>query len=254
MKTIRELKEFLLDKLRQFVSRPMTEDDITLYVLYDEDYDGTNSEELNDLYFNALDELVFEEKVYQVVYDRKSKNCYSKVTIMHTNYVVGWKLQDTSNTLSDEEIQLLLSDVTESIQKVKDRYLDSRNVIERLYREYQKHGKLVVGFDFDNTIFDFHNTGEEYPLVRELLVDCYEIGFDLCVYTGNTDLQLVDNVVRKELGIEKYYINESPIKGPSKAHKPYFSILLDDRAGLWSAVEDLWEVIDMIKNEKAWIK
>ena len=32
----------------------------------------------------------------------------------------------------------------------------------RLEEELDTYGKLVIGFDFDNTIFDFHNNGGHY--------------------------------------------------------------------------------------------
>lgn len=39
----------------------------------------------------------------------------------------------------------------------------------RLLAEYKEHQKLVVGFDFDNTIFDTHNNGGNYKIVIDLL-------------------------------------------------------------------------------------
>lgn len=40
--------------------------------------------------------------------------------------------------------------------------------ISRLVKEYETHDKLVVGFDFDNTIFDVHNNGGNYSCVIKL--------------------------------------------------------------------------------------
>lgn len=72
---------------------------------------------------------------------------------------------------------------------------------KRLLEEYKKYGELIVAFDYDNTIFDYHNNGE---------------------------LQ----------------INQSSVL--PKSYKPYYNILLDDRAGLEESYEILKYVVDEI--------
>lgn len=49
-------------------------------------------------------------------------------------------------------------------------------------------------------------------------------------------------------------INETPDFIPFKGRKVYYNILLDDRAGLSSAVEQLTRVIYQIRGEKAHIE
>ena len=51
------------------------------------------------------------------------------------------------------------------------------------------------------------------------------------------------------LGIKPDYINESPIRFDCGGFKPYFNILLDDRAGLESAYNSLKTVINYAKTE-----
>ena len=36
---------------------------------------------------------------------------------------------------------------------------------KRLLEEYKKYGELIVAFDYDNTIFDYHNNGGDYSCV-----------------------------------------------------------------------------------------
>lgn len=124
-----------------------------------------------------------------------------------------------------------------------DPYISQYKVVRRLLDEYTIHKNLVVAFDFDNTIYDFHGKGITFPKVIKLLKDCSEFGLTLVCYTGNSDEDLVRDLCTNN-GIRIDYINESPIKAPSKPHKPYFSILLDDRCGLRSAVEDLSIVLE----------
>lgn len=123
---------------------------------------------------------------------------------------------------------------------------DTHNCIERLKKEYETHGKLVVGFDFDNTVYDCHMNGGNYMEVVKLLQRCKELGFILCLYTAEAR---PEHLNWKVMYCEKYkikpdYINDSPLLGGSeKTNKPFFNILLDDRAGLESAFNTLERVV-----------
>lgn len=107
--------------------------------------------------------------------------------------------------------------------------------VERLKTELDTHGNLVIGFDFDNTIFDTHNRGGDYKDIIDTLKRCKDHGWILCLYTA----ELRDNWLQwkidycKHFGIEPDYVNESPLLKGTK--KPFFNLLLDDRAGLESA-------------------
>lgn len=116
--------------------------------------------------------------------------------------------------------------------------------VERLKKEYETHGKLVVGFDFDNTIFDVHNNGGNYSEIITLLQQCKKLGFTLCLYTAELREDWLKWKVDycKHFGIEPDYVNESPLLPGTK--KPFFNILLDDRAGLESAYQTLKQVVE----------
>jgi hypothetical protein len=58
---------------------------------------------------------------------------------------------------------------------------------KRLLEEYHKYRKLIVAFDFDNTIFDYHNTGGDYSCVIELLKECSLLGFEMILFTTDED-------------------------------------------------------------------
>lgn len=121
---------------------------------------------------------------------------------------------------------------------------------KRLLEEYKKHGKLIVAFDFDNTIFDYHNNGGDYSEIIHLLNRCYKLGFYLVLFTCEEnliELQTKQKQTAEILGLDenfKLYINESPIF--TKSRKPYYNILLDDRAGLEESYEILKYVVDEI--------
>lgn len=119
----------------------------------------------------------------------------------------------------------------------------------RLERELDTHGKLVIGFDFDNTIFDVHNGGGNYKDVIDILKKCKDQGWILCLYTAEPDEDWLKWKINycKHFGIEPDYVNESPILKGTK--KPFFSLLLDDRAGLQSAYLILRDILDYANSK-----
>lgn len=129
-------------------------------------------------------------------------------------------------------------------------YFDTESAKARLLSEYKTHGKLVVGFDFDNTIFDVHNKGIDCTEIITLLQKCKKLGFVLCLYTAEIREAWLKWEVDycRHFGIEPSYVNTSPLLG-GKTAKPFFNILLDDRAGLESAYQTLKAVVDYASSQ-----
>ncbi|WP_217594144.1 hypothetical protein [Cohnella sp. GbtcB17] len=131
-----------------------------------------------------------------------------------------------------------------------DYYLEDDHVVSRLVAEWRKYGRLVVAYDYDNTVFDYHRAGLSFEDVPRLLRECREIGAYLIVFTACAAPQypaiaayLTDN------GIPFDAINEDPPFVPSTGgRKIYFNILLDDRAGLGSAYRCLQSAVDIMKR------
>ena len=119
----------------------------------------------------------------------------------------------------------------------------------RLIDEYDKHKKLVIGFDFDNTIFDTHQLGFDYSEIIDLLRECKAIGFILCLYTSEDDEEMLRLKIQycEAQGIKPEFINESPLMNGTE--KPFFNILLDDRAGLEMAYSMLKYVVEYAKTK-----
>ncbi len=127
---------------------------------------------------------------------------------------------------------------------------------KRLLEEYRKYGKLIVAFDYDNTIFDYHNNGGDYSEVIKLLKKCTQLEFKMILFTTEEDLAKLEEKLYKcaQLGIGNYnkefglfacpYANKGPLFPNAK--KPYYNILLDDRAGLEESYEILKYVVDEI--------
>lgn len=125
---------------------------------------------------------------------------------------------------------------------------NDKGAAERLLQEYRKYKTLIVGFDFDNTIFDFHQNGGDYSEVIELLRECRRLRFNLCLFTIEDRMDWKYKECCK-LGIKPDYVNESPVVFENGGNKPYFNIFLDDRAGLESAYRILKQVVEYANTE-----
>lgn len=106
--------------------------------------------------------------------------------------------------------------------------------LEKLISVYKEHKQIIVGLDFDGTIFPFEESDIEIcERVKKLIKDLHLRGkIVICLYTV-ADIQSIKYKIElmKLWGITPNYINESPIK-LGNGDKPYFNILLDDKAGL----------------------
>jgi hypothetical protein len=119
------------------------------------------------------------------------------------------------------------------------RFLSSKEVLNRLLDEYNKHKSLFIAFDFDNTVFDYYNKGDTFYRIESKLREAKQQGHKLILITCREDERLdfaIDYC--KKHGYEPDYINENPIIEPG-SRKPYYNLFLDDRAGLDSAYETL---------------
>lgn len=131
----------------------------------------------------------------------------------------------------------------------RDQYLKPNASFQRLFDEYHKYGSLVIAYDFDNTVYDFHQKGEVYEEVIELLHDLKSIGCFLTVFTANEDEQFVAQYLHM-CSIPFDAINENPPFFRSEARKIYFNALLDDRAGLKQVFEELTLLVTLIKKQQ----
>ena len=129
----------------------------------------------------------------------------------------------------------------------QDEFLEDGKSGTRLINEYEKYGSLTIGFDFDGTVYDYHGTGATYEQVRQLLRDLKEINCKLICWTAQKDLPFVETFL-KENNIPFDGINTDGISLGWESRKPFFSALLDDRAGLIQVYEELRDVVYFAKT------
>ena len=155
---------------------------------------------------------------------------------------------------------VLISGVNQKFKKElkKSRYetdphLSNAKCIDRLTREWMEHKGIIIAFDFDNTVFDYHNEGHDYSYVINLLKEAKDMGCTLILFTSCAEEKYdAMKSYLKENGIYPDYINMTPDYIPfgHNSSKVYYNLFLDDRAGLSSAVNILEQTMDNIKAKK----
>ena len=129
-----------------------------------------------------------------------------------------------------------------------DRYLNHNQNVKRLCREWKEHNGIIIAFDFDNTVFDYHNNGDTYDSIINVLKICKDMGCTLILFTSCEETKynfMIEYL--SSIGIHPDYINEQPDCIPFKGKKIYYNILLDDRAGLESAYKVLLDTVNQMK-------
>lgn len=114
----------------------------------------------------------------------------------------------------------------------------------RLLHDYATHGNICVAFDYDNTLFDCHgNRPKNIGACIDLMKRCQDIELDLVVWTCSEESRFdeIKDYLHSH-GIFNFTINsvdEKVYKFNGTNKKLFFSLLLDDRAGLGSAMRSL---------------
>lgn len=125
-------------------------------------------------------------------------------------------------------------------------YSDNQVVVYRLLQEWEEHNGIVIGVDQDDTIFDYHGKGFIFPRTWALLKQAQDMGCTLCAWTADNKTDYIREQWKlRELCMD--YFNDSPVDCEKESRKPYFNLLLDDRAGLSAALGILEEVIKQRK-------
>lgn len=112
-----------------------------------------------------------------------------------------------------------------------DYFLKTQNVYQRLMNEYEKYGKLIIAYDYDDTVFDYHSRGSYYndviDLLRRLRPFARFIVFTSC--NKEKEPEIAQYLIDHDIPFDT--INED-IVTEFGGRKVYYNLLLDDRAGL----------------------
>lgn len=113
-----------------------------------------------------------------------------------------------------------------------NKFIDNKNVFDRLIEDYRNHGKLIVAVDFDSTIYPYHIDDDCFyvqDLVRRLRPYSHII-----IFTASPESRF--DFIRQycnDNNVPFDYINENIDAMKNKeGRKIYYNIILDDRGGL----------------------
>lgn len=130
-----------------------------------------------------------------------------------------------------------------------DYYLSYTNCLERLLEEYKKYGKLIIAYDFDDTVNNYHKKEDRnYDNVISLLQECKkrDIGKFICLTASKEERykEITEYLDNNNIPVDK--INTGFEGMPNGNEKPYYNILLDDRAGLITSYKLLTDLLKII--------
>ena len=117
-------------------------------------------------------------------------------------------------------------------ENIIDEYLDKEKSYKRLKEEFEVHKKLIIAYDLDSTVFDYHNTGASYEMVKDLIRKYKNYAYFIVFTSFESDrYDEIKSILQKE-NLPYVSINDDVSFIPFKGRKVYYNILLDDRAGL----------------------
>lgn len=187
--------------------------------------------------------------------DEVFNNTYlQKVHMMEMNFDELYSLMKSGIKTENYEMCAGIRDIIQ--QKMAT--IDRNKSVERLFTEWKTHGKIILALDFDDTVSPWKWTSEEditrYKKLLALIADCKQVGAYVMVFTAcNPERYEHIRSYCLQNGLIIDTINTPPIQGlPYGNHvKPYYNILLDDRAGLDEAIKTLENAMYLMRAQNA---
>lgn len=129
--------------------------------------------------------------------------------------------------------------------------MEVNKYVERLYNEWKEYGRIIIGLDFDDTIFPFRENFTDVESVINLVIEARKVGAIIIIYTGsNPDRYDFIKEYCKEKGLEIDGINMNVITPFGDNRKIYANIYLDDRSGLLESLATLSTAMWKIKGDR----
>lgn len=131
---------------------------------------------------------------------------------------------------------------------IYDPYTDENRLYQRLKAEFEKHHRLIIAVDFDDTIFNAHgNPGWTYSGVVEILLRWQDNATIICWTSSLPERYDFIRSVFTAHGIRLDDINANAPGIAPRGPKIYANIYLDDRScGLSRGLH----VLDRLAEEK----
>lgn len=132
-----------------------------------------------------------------------------------------------------------------------DEYLNVENSYQRLKKEFLEYGRLIIAYDLDCTVYDYHHTGGSFEMVKDLIRKYRDHAYFIVFTSSPSDrYEEVRQILIKE-NVPFDTINEDAPFIDFTARKVFYNIFLDDRAGLRQTYDELMRLYDeCIANKK----
>lgn len=127
--------------------------------------------------------------------------------------------------------------------------------LERLLKEWRKHGKIIIGLDFDSTIKPWPTIDNSLDMRRCVILVklAVETGAYVVIHTASQPDRYPEiTAYCEEKGIKIDTINKNVFADfpYGHDHKPFCNIYLDDRAGFVESLNMLEKAIYIIRGER----
>jgi hypothetical protein len=133
-----------------------------------------------------------------------------------------------------------------------DYYLKDENAVARLLEEWKKYKKIIIAYDFDDTVYDFYKKGRKYESIIDLLKRCEKVGAYFIVFTCREEKhfpEVAKYLIENSIPYDKINDNISFIAEQMTSRKIYYNIFLDDRAGLSASYNILKSAVESMEYE-----
>lgn len=130
-------------------------------------------------------------------------------------------------------------------------------LLSKLINIYKEFGSIIICYDFDDTVYNYsgyniNGFDEDIKQVAGLIREAHNLGCYTYVFTDlHSDTVKILESYLTENDIPYDSVNECPAGLPfGNNGKPYYNILLDDKAGLGEAICVLELFIKYINEQR----
>lgn len=126
--------------------------------------------------------------------------------------------------------------------------------VQKLVSAWVRYGKIIICVDYDQTILPYQGFERKLcKIVVDTIKEAQTIGATVILFTcrdGGLLQKAKDHCDKLDLHFDQVNPKEPFQQGYS--HKPYCNIMLDDKAGLLSALEILQKAIKIYRKYEAY--
>lgn len=131
-----------------------------------------------------------------------------------------------------------------------DPYTSTNRCVDRLFAVWAKHGRCILAVDYDDSVHAFRDQTDTHDRAHGLLRRAKDLNCLIILFTAGEPARYPDMIAYMTAhGFVPDSINETPkdLRLSVGNHgKPYYNLLLDDKAGLGQALDILEWTLDRI--------